>query len=71
MSEKDENPKAWVDGEYRQLTEREAYEINRGRKALKTNGKSEYVYIDAPERGKTFQRISGPNYTPPKKKRKK
>jgi hypothetical protein len=71
------NPIAWVGSEYRELTDKEMYEISRGRKSLKTNGKSEYVYIDhpdlhTPEGVKTKpRRKRGTNFTPPKKKRKK
>jgi hypothetical protein len=70
--EKNEEPLfAWVGSEYRELTDKEVHELMRRRKILKTNGKSQYVYIDNPEPSRRTQRLSqGTNFTPPKKKRK-
>lgn len=71
-----EKIKAWVDGEFRELYDDELYKLAKGKKVLKTNGKSEYVYIDPPDRMspegviQKFRRKNS-NFTPPKKKRKK
>lgn len=71
----------WVGAEYRLLKESEKALIASGRKSLKTNGKSELVYIDSPDAGQgkgdnhANMYIPGrkrpTNYTAPKKKRRK
>jgi hypothetical protein len=69
---------AWVGNEYRELTPSEEALIKEGKKSLKTNGRSEYVFIDHPDSGKGTNPADGyikrrrqTNFTPPKKKRKK
>lgn len=65
--------KAWVGGTYRELHDHEIKLIDNDRKILKTNGKSEYVFIDNPERasseGRIIKRRKPTNITPKKKKR--
>lgn len=65
--------RAWVGGTYRELHDHEIILIYNDRKILKTNGKSEYVFIDNPERvspeGRTIKRRKPTNVTPKKKKR--
>ena len=79
MSELEEY--VWVGTEYRLLTDQERALIKSGRKSLKTNGKSQLVYIDHPDHGygkadnadnMYIPGRKGPtNYTKPKKKRKR
>lgn len=80
MIENFKKPVAWVGLEYRELTNDEMAMIDRREKTLKTNGASEYVFIDHPDREgynqsgyiiPKFRRRHPTNYTPPKKKRKK
>lgn len=64
----------WVGPDYRELTAEECALITKGKKILKTNGKSEKVYIDNPfqESYSGFQkkyRHKPTNITPKKKKR--
>lgn len=66
----------WVGAEYRLLTDGEKARIKSGRKSLKTNGKSQLVYIDSPDSinmdtGEFKKsRSRGTHLTPKKKKRK-
>jgi hypothetical protein len=66
----------WVGTEYRLLTVAEKARIKTGRKSLKTNGKSQLVYIDSPDSIDMDtgvyrkNRSRGSNFTPKKKKRK-
>lgn len=67
--------RVWVGGSYRELLPQEQKLIESGRKILKTNGKSEYVFVDNPERfsfesERIIKRRRQTNFTTKKKKRK-